>query len=523
MKNPRSNPTALLTFCTLVLSPLALVDRSEGQVPARVEINIDRPEGTYVVSSLSCAYAVAMHNTTNPCGGFCSGGDADGVNCGSSSGAYADFPGCPLTCECPPYTFIFCDYAPFGHASASASPPGLPGSGPEIVIETLISRDNPCRQMDPRCTASGVAVALAGVPVYQFELAQASARSFKSLPGWTGVVDVTIPSISEFDEQFEFEGLVRRGVVTRGAPSGDVALYLLWNDDYSTGIGLTFNGVDWTGQAVIAGGLGVNELDNIGFLFDDGSMDVDGNGRFNQEDVDVLPIGSTDLDDLERWDFDQSGVIDVADADVMQDLVDAGVDSGIFGDLDDDGEICLADQDAILLLEGITLESTEYTTRADYNLDGIINSIDLQAFDDLFRAQSDCNCNGINDAQDILDCTSCDRDVNGFPDECEMVPDCTGACTENFGCSDCDVCTCDYCVDGECEFTPGIYGDVDCNGVLNLWDIFCVLDGFSGIFDRCQFEDVDIEPCAGNGVINLFDLYAVLDAFSGIDPCCGGQ
>ncbi len=99
---------------------------------------------------------------------------------------------------------------------------------------------------------------------------------------------------------------------------------------------------------------------------------------------------------------------------------------------------------------------------------------------------------------------------------------CTGIpCTVNSDCSDSNVCTKDLCIANECSNPPNMYGDVNHNDVINLFDLFCVLDGFSGVFNDCSFEDVDIEPCAGNSTLNLFDLFAVLDSFSGVDACCG--
>jgi len=49
-----------------------------------------------------------------------------------------------------------------------------------------------------------------------------------------------------------------------------------------------------------------------------------------------------------------------------------------------------------------------------------------------------------------------------------------------------------------------------------------VLDGFAGDFSTCTFENCDLAPCGGNQVINLFDLFTVLDAYAGEDLCCGG-
>ncbi len=94
----------------------------------------------------------------------------------------------------------------------------------------------------------------------------------------------------------------------------------------------------------------------------------------------------------------------------------------------------------------------------------------------------------------------------------------TCICTRDDDCGDNDACTQDVC-SGACLNMPRVYGDVDANTAVNLFDLFCVLDGFGGDFSNCAFVNVDIEPCPGNGTLNIFDLFAVLDAFSGIDPC----
>jgi len=99
------------------------------------------------------------------------------------------------------------------------------------------------------------------------------------------------------------------------------------------------------------------------------------------------------------------------------------------------------------------------------------------------------------------------------------------SCVDNIDCDDSSVCTFDQCSGGACANLPNTYGDVDFNNTVNLFDLFCVLDGFGGVFGgdtngNCTFERMDIEPCGGNGSLNLFDLFAILDSFSGIDPCC---
>jgi len=86
-----------------------------------------------------------------------------------------------------------------------------------------------------------------------------------------------------------------------------------------------------------------------------------------------------------------------------------------------------------------------------------------------------------------------------------------------------------YAVAPACTLTvadchPVQYGDVNYDGTVDLRDLLCVLDGFSGIVENCGFVDVDIEPCGGDGEVTLTDVLAVLDAFAHSpapcpDPC----
>jgi hypothetical protein len=98
------------------------------------------------------------------------------------------------------------------------------------------------------------------------------------------------------------------------------------------------------------------------------------------------------------------------------------------------------------------------------------------------------------------------------------------SCTQDADCDDDNACTYDECVSLVCQHTPRDYGDIDGNGALNLFDIFCILDLIGGepVGPECNAVNADIEPCAGNGVISLLDVFAVLDVIAGEDPCCGG-
>jgi hypothetical protein len=137
----------------------------------------------------------------------------------------------------------------------------------------------------------------------------------------------------------------------------------------------------------------------------------------------------------------------------------------------------------------------------------------------------DCNLNAISDEFDILRGTSPDCNANGMPDECD--PNCDGqfgpdACCAagDAECNDCDVCTRGQCGAGACTYTQNIFGDVNHDGLVDIFDILCVLDGFAGVFTTCTMLDVELVPCPdGDGLIDVFDILAVLDAFTGVNVC----
>ena len=126
----------------------------------------------------------------------------------------------------------------------------------------------------------------------------------------------------------------------------------------------------------------------------------------------------------------------------------------------------------------------------------------------------DCNGNGIQDICDIASGFSFDCNGDLEPDECP-------GCTDDCECTEIDPCWYGVCLAGACQVSPGIYGDTNHDGSVNVFDIFCILDGIAGQFSECGFDDIDIHPCGGNGTANLFDAFAVLEAITGIDACCG--
>ncbi len=91
-------------------------------------------------------------------------------------------------------------------------------------------------------------------------------------------------------------------------------------------------------------------------------------------------------------------------------------------------------------------------------------------------------------------------------------------------CDDSSVCTYDECSQGACAHPANVYGDLNHDGVVSLFDLFCMINGFHDSFQdpslNCTMDRIDVEPCGGNGTINMKDLYAVFNAFSDCDPCC---
>lgn len=83
----------------------------------------------------------------------------------------------------------------------------------------------------------------------------------------------------------------------------------------------------------------------------------------------------------------------------MQTLVDLGLSSGVFGDLDADGMICTDDQTQMASLSSpaTTLADANYLAAADSNLDGVIDGTDQQAFNTLYQSLPDTNSNNIPD------------------------------------------------------------------------------------------------------------------------------
>lgn len=168
----------------------------------------------------------------------------------------------------------------------------------------------------------------------------------------------------------------------------------------------------WQYEISIGGGAGDYNLSTKTRRFDDEQMDttgyleLDSEGRFNEADVEAMElylVGSTDPNDLDYWDFDVDDDIDSEDVAVLQELIDLGLDSGFFGDLDGDGTPDCDDKLQIGDTFIYDLEDAEYRVELDYDLDGDNDDDDRSVFmDDVCPwSLGDLNCDGELNSLDI--------------------------------------------------------------------------------------------------------------------------
>lgn len=68
---------------------------------------------------------------------------------------------------------------------------------------------------------------------------------------------------------------------------------------------------------------------------------------------------------------------------------------------------------------------------------------------------------------------------------------------------------------GASTLTTWRWGDANNDGIVDLSDILCVLDGFEGRFVNCSRYAVDLLPNQPEFLIDLSDILAMLDAFQG--------
>ena len=247
-------------------------------------------------------------------------------------------------------------------------------------------------------------------------------------------------------------------LVNKGEPNETTFWLISGGTHYAKSNNLTCDAVvgNCWGEVVLSGGLGGYGLDAVSYTYDDRGLDVSGNARFNQGDVSALSalLGSQDPDVLEKWDFTRNDIIDTADVAFLETLVDAGLDSGILGDYDQDGDADCDDWEAMQPFPMAEFGDPDYRIELDADVDGVTDETDLDAIVAMFG----------------------DENENDVPDECEACP----------------------------------CGDINrSGGVVNLVDYatFSVCFGLSAPnppgCDEDAFECSDLN---GNGTVNLVDF-----------------
>ncbi|NOS99054.1 MAG: hypothetical protein HOP29_00315 [Phycisphaerales bacterium] len=211
----------------------------------------------------------------------------------------------------------------------------------------------------------------------------------------------------------------------------------------------------------------------------------------------------------------------------------------------------------------------------DADCDGLLNAADAAAFISAYDGTLlNCNANPTTDLLDVLFGGSFDNNANATPDECESPvasalgprylsatptelpagnqPVAIRVTSDDFPCLNHYVDAAGRLVDqpffqlpsqwgavavADSEVVPGAaysfrgdyggfqsaittvqtpeWGNVNSAPGVDIFDILCVLDGFSGFYDVCALQAVDLVPAVPDHVIDIFDILAVLDAFSG--------
>ncbi len=253
----------------------------------------------------------------------------------------------------------------------------------------------------------------------------ANAYAKLDLTGISGAstqIVVDLPTWPCSDIYTSFLGFVQRSVAIGSiAGTTSMPLAVLWNGECERGINTTSSGLcSYVGSTIASLGSGVIEFSSSPFSFKDADLDLTSDGRFNQLDIDgpsglTSLLGSTTSDILRRFDIDHDGIISYADADFIQQLVDAHIDSGIFGDFNGDGILNWQDSCGVSLYGGggTTLCSSSYVIQLDYNVDGRLDGTDEAAFAALNLPSPDFNGDGFVDFTDSDDFTDAYED--GLP------------------------------------------------------------------------------------------------------------
>jgi hypothetical protein len=186
---------------------------------------------------------------------------------------------------------------------------------------------------------------------------------------------------NEIGAQSTTHGVVER----KAADFGDGWQGVYYADCGQASASYIYNAVtnSWQRSVSMAGPAGIVELASQQASFSDIDFDVNADNRFNGDDVValLLLVGSVDPAELLLFDFDSDGIIGQPDVDYIEQFVDAGLDSGIFGDADSDGLVKCADLQMLRSLIGLTLCDSGYLIALDNDLDGDIDSSDESALE----------------------------------------------------------------------------------------------------------------------------------------------
>ncbi len=376
-----------LALGAVLLAAAAFADTRGG---GEVQLLID--SGDYEIQVLwgcSLAHSGAW-NCTEACPDECPNGHGDSrtaSECSSSGYSYA------------------------GTVAAFGAPPGCDWFAEHEARTTPISAwvrgrvgTNPGCPCDPPFGPIGAAWGYASAQLRIQVTPVLAGSGQRDTAPWEATVAGLIPD--PFEGGFaSYAKVTRYAIILTGADE-NVAL-LAWANGMVQAMGAMPVGDDWSIDMVQSGGAGTFTLDLRPYTFDDAGLDVtgvlgfDAEGRFNELDVDALlaELGSTDPDLLERWDVNDNGIIDDdpdGDVDFLWTLVEAELDSGVFGDLNGDSLPDCQMRDQIALLFGYTLADEEYDIRLDYDLDGDTDSADEAVFLSLTCPWplGDANCDG---------------------------------------------------------------------------------------------------------------------------------
>jgi hypothetical protein len=230
---------------------------------------------------------------------------------------------------------------------------------------------------------------------------------------------LTMTDVSPVDEsklQFNISGAALNGTLEYAT--------LLITSPYgskSSNLGDNGNG-DWSGSGTIDWSAGSNSVWAFSINAGPTGIDANGDGRSNSADASYIAtqIGQVN----EQLDFDGDGLVDQHDVDLYNSWLALGLDQGVMGDLDDDGDYDCDDYGAMVTtLFAYNLGDAGYMFELDENFDGKLDIADYNALRDAFFS-ADFDGSGFVDTDDhdaFMDAfnagdPSADFDRSGFVD-----------------------------------------------------------------------------------------------------------